>query len=56
VRLGLAFLPFPHWYEKSQFECPAFASIGHSLGRTESGERSTSFTFGLSIIRKPRDG
>ena len=51
VRVGIAFLPksFAH----SSFEAPLFASLGHSVGATEDGEKSTSFTFGMSLIRKP---
>jgi hypothetical protein len=54
VRLGVAFLPFPKSFEHSNFEAPVFASLGHSVGKTEEGEQSTSFTFGVSVIRKPR--
>jgi hypothetical protein len=55
VRVGVFFLPFPKTFEHSSFEAPLFASLGHSIGRTEAGEFSTSFTFGFSVIRKPRD-
>ena len=54
VRVGVAFLPFPKAFEHSNFEAPVFASFGHSIGRTEEREFSTSFTFGVSVIRKPR--
>lgn len=54
VRVGVAFLPFPKSFEHSSYEMPVFASLGHSIGKTEEGELSTSFTFGVSVIRKPR--
>ena len=55
VRVGIAFLTFPKSFAHSSFEAPVFASLGHSIGRTEEGERSTSFTFGMSLIRKPQE-
>jgi len=54
IRVGIAFLPFPKTFDHSNFETPVYASFGHSVGRTEEGEFSTSFTFGFSVIRKPR--
>jgi hypothetical protein len=54
ARVGVAFLPFPHAFEHSNFETPVFASLGHSIGKTIEGDLSTSFTFGMSLIRKPR--
>ncbi|TMQ56955.1 MAG: hypothetical protein E6K72_04150 [Candidatus Eisenbacteria bacterium] len=54
ARVGVFFLPFPKSFEHSSFETPVFASLGHSIGKTESGEKSTTFCFGLSWIRKPR--
>ena len=54
ARVGVFFLPFPKSFEHSSFETPVFASLGHSIGKTESGEKSTTFCFGLSLIRKPR--
>jgi len=54
ARVGVAFLPFPKTFEHSSFEAPVFASLGHSIGKTEEGEKSTSFVFGVSLIRKPR--
>jgi hypothetical protein len=52
--VGIAFLPFPKSFEHSSFEAPVFASLGHSIGKTEGGEQSTSFVLGVSLIRKPR--
>ena len=54
VRVGYVFMMFPHTFAKSKFELPAFAAVGHSLGRTEAHELSTSFTFGFSFIKKPK--
>jgi len=54
ARVGVAFLPFPKSFEHSNFETPVFASLGHSIGKTEEGEKSTTFAFGVSLIRKPR--
>ena len=54
ARLGVCCLPFPKSFEHSSYEAPVFASLGHSIGKTENGEKSTSFTFGVSVIRKPR--
>ena len=53
-RVGVAFLPFPKSFEHSNFETPMFASYGHSIGKTEEGELCHTFTFGMSVIRKPR--
>ena len=55
ARVGVAFLPFPKSFEHSHFEAPVFASLGHSIGKTEEGESSTSFLFGMSLVRKPRE-
>ena len=54
ARVGVAFLPFPGSFEHSSFETPVFASLGHSIGKTEEGEKCTSFVLGVSLIRKPR--
>ena len=54
VRLGYFGTLFPKLFGKSKLELSEFASLGHSIGQTEDGEDSTSFTFGLSIVRKPR--
>jgi hypothetical protein len=54
ARVGYVFLLFPKLLEKSRLELPAYGSIGHSLGRTEEGERATSYTFGVSFIMKPK--
>ena len=54
VRLGVFFLPFPKSFENSNYETPVYASLGHSIGKTEDGEKSTTFVFGLSLIKKPR--
>ena len=54
VRIGGVFMLFPKWFQRSSFELPAFASLGHSVGATEEGEPRTSFTFGLSVIKKPK--
>jgi len=54
VRVGYVFTLFPKRLAKSQLELPAYASIGHSIGRTEARELSTSFTFGVSLVRKPK--
>jgi len=54
ARLGVFVLPFPKSFEHSNFETPIYASLGHSIGKTESGEKSTTFVFGFSVIRKPR--
>lgn len=54
ARLGYVFALFPKSMEHSHFELPAYASLGHSIGATETGERSTSFVFGVSVIVKPR--
>jgi hypothetical protein len=53
VRAGYCLELFPKTMERSHFEIPAYASIGHSIGATETGEVTTSFTFGISMIRKP---
>ena len=55
VRVGYCFLPFPKSFEHSRFEAPVYASVGHSIGATEAGERSTSVTFGVSLIVKPSE-
>ena len=52
--MGIAFLPFPKSFEHSNFEAPVFASYGHTIGKTETGEKTTTFCFGVSLIRKPR--
>ena len=54
VRMGYVFMLFPGTFAESHFEIPAYVAIGHSIGRTETHELSTSFTFGMSIIRKPK--
>jgi hypothetical protein len=54
VRIGYCILPFPHQFEKARFELPLFASLGHSIGRTEVGEPSVSYAFGMSFILKPK--
>ncbi len=54
IRLGYVFMLFPKRFAKSKFGLPAYASLGHSIGRTEAGELSTSFTFGMSIVKKPK--
>ena len=54
VRAGYVILLFPQWFEKSSFEVPLYASLGHSIGQTEEGESALSFAFGLSFILKPR--
>lgn len=55
VRVGYYFLPFPKSFEHSAFETPIYASIGESIGKTEEGESSTSVTFGVSLIKKPKE-
>jgi len=55
VRAGYVLALFPKTMEKSHYEIPAYASIGHSVGATESGEVTTSITFGISMIRKPSE-
>lgn len=52
VRAGYCLELFPKTMEKSHWEIPAYVSIGHSVGATESGETTTSVTFGISMIRK----
>jgi hypothetical protein len=52
ARLGITFLP--RSFESSSIEAPLFASIGHSIGATEEGEHSTTYTLGFSLIRKPQ--
>ncbi len=54
ARIGVYFLPFPKSFEHSSFETPVYASLGHTLGRTEEGEKSTTFVFGVSWIKKPK--
>ena len=54
VRVGYVFTLFPKRLAHSKLELPAYASIGHSIGHTEAGELSTSFTFGVSLIVKPK--
>ncbi len=53
VRIGYCFLPFAQAFEASRFETPIYASLGHSIGATESTEPATSFVFGVSFIVKP---
>jgi len=53
VRVGYVLALFPKRFEKTQFEFPAYVSLGHSVGSIEAGERATSFTLGVSVIRKP---
>ena len=53
VRVGYVLALFPKRFEKSHFEFPAYASVGHSVGRIEAGERATTVTLGVSVIRKP---
>ena len=55
ARIGYCWDMFPKTMGKSHFEIPAYAAIGHSLGHTETGELSTSITFGISMIRKPAE-
>lgn len=54
IRVGYVLSLFPKRFESSHFEIPAYGAVGHSLGRIESGERCMSYTFGVSIIRKPK--
>src|SRR5262249_17722673 len=54
ARVGVFFLPFPKSFEPSNFEMPIYASLGHSIGKTEEGEKCTTFTFGVSWIKKPK--
>lgn len=54
VRIGWVETLFPKTLARSKMEFIAFASFGHSIGQTEEGEPSTSFAFGLSMIKKPR--
>jgi hypothetical protein len=53
VRVGYVLALFPKRFEKSHFEFPAYASVGHSVGRIEAGERARTVTLGVSVIRKP---
>src|SRR5262249_14467867 len=50
ARVGIYVLPFPKSFEHSSFETPIYASLGHSIGKTEGGEKSTTFVFGVSLI------
>ena len=54
IRVGYVGALFPKWLSKSRFELGGFVSIGHSIGLTEEGEPSTSFTFGVSVVKKPQ--
>jgi len=54
VRVGYVFMLFPASWVPAHLELPAYASIGHSIGATEARETSTSYTFGVSIIKKPK--
>jgi hypothetical protein len=53
VRAGLAGVLFPSAFEKSKFELGEFASVGRSIGATETGAEVTSVTFGFQFIMKP---
>lgn len=55
VRMGYVFALLPKTMEHSHFELPAFVSLGHSVGATETHERSTSVVFGVSVIVKPKE-
>ena len=53
VRVGVVQLLFPKRLASTGFEFPGYAALGRSVGRTEEGEAVTSFTFGVSVIKKP---
>jgi hypothetical protein len=55
VRLGYVWTMFPKTMEHSHYEVPMYASYGHSVGHTETGELTTSIVFGISVIRKPAE-
>ena len=54
VRFGWVQTLFPKILARSKMELVGFASLGHSIGRTEEGEPITSFAFGVSMIKKPK--
>ncbi len=54
VRVGWVEALFPKALARSKMEFVGFASIGHSVGHTEEGEASTTFAFGVSVIKKPK--
>ena len=52
VRAGYVGTLLPTLWTK--FELGGFVSLGHSIGSTEEGEPRTSFTFGVSFVKRPR--
>jgi hypothetical protein len=53
VRIGYVFNMLPQSWVPQDMEFPAYVSLGHSIGATESLEPALSFTFGVSIIKLP---
>lgn len=51
VRVGWVKVIFPD--EASNYETAFFTSVGHSIGKTEDGQRHMTVRIGLSISRKP---
>ena len=53
LRIGYVLNLLPKTMARNYFDLPLYASLGHSLGRAEAGELSTSVTLGVSVIRTP---
>lgn len=54
VRVGIVELFMPGTFAHSGYEFPVYASLGTSVGHTESGEKVNSAVFGVSVIRLPK--
>ncbi len=55
VRVGYVFNLLPKSWVPHHMEFPAYASVGHSIGATEETEPATSFVFGVSVIKLPKE-